>query len=317
MILIAGKIPESKRLVDWLQRELGEGVAYEPDLNLAFSQYTDAQVMIGPATDRITAERVAQCSELRWYHALSAGVDDLPLQQFAKQHVKLTNSSGIHGIPMAEQVMGMMLMFSRNLHSYVRNQLNQEWSRDYPKLDELYGKTLCIVGAGRIGQAVAERAKAFGMHVLGVKRTAEALPNFDEVVSTAYLKQVLAKSDYVLLLIPLTESTRHFFRREHFQWMKPTAIFLNFARGDVVDEDGLVQALEERSIAGAGIDVTSKEPLPMKHPLWEFSNVILTPHVAGVSQLYYDRAFKLFAENYREWVAGRPLPNEVNLELGY
>ncbi|QQE78633.1 D-2-hydroxyacid dehydrogenase [Alicyclobacillus sp. SO9] len=317
MILIAGKIPEADRHIDWLNQQLPEPVAYEENLDEAARKYGTVPIVIGPASRKFTAQHVQQYSELKWYHSLSAGVDALPLAQFRQQGVTLTNCSGIHGIPMSEQIMGMMLMFSRNLHNNVRSQMDEEWTRDYPLLQELHGKTLCIVGAGSIGKAVAQRAKAFGMKVIGVKRNQLDMPDFDEVVGHEELDGMLPKSDYVLLLTPLTDETYHLFGRNQFREMKSSAVFLNYARGKVVDEEALIQALRTHEIAGAGLDVFAQEPLPAQHPLWGMNEVIISPHTAGVSQNYYDRALQVFVDNYNAWCNGDPMPTKVNLELGY
>lgn len=317
MILVAGKIPEADRHISWLSQQLPEPVAYEPNLDDAARKYGDVGVVIGPGSRKFSAQHVRQYKHLEWYHSLSAGVDALPLAQFREQGVILTNCSGIHGIPMSEQILGMMLMFTRNLHNNVRSQMDEEWTRDYPLLKELHGATLCIVGAGSIGRVTARRAKAFGMTVLGVKRVPADISDFDEVVGQEDMQDVLSKSDYVLVLTPLTDATYHFFGKEQFQAMKSSAVFLNYARGEVVDEEALIQALRTNEIAGAGLDVFGQEPLPANHPFWSMEQVIVSPHTAGVSHKYYDRALQVFVDNYRARQNGDSLPTKVDLDLGY
>lgn len=217
---------------------------------------------------------------------------------------------------MAEQALGMMLSFTRGLHHHWDHQHQKVWDQKVP-VRELYGQTLVIVGAGRIGIEVARKAKAFDMRVTGVKRTPENLEYFDEVVDLQHLHKALAAGDFVLVLTPLTPDTFHLISAEEFAHMKPSAVFMNYARGDVVDETAMIDALASGQIAGLGLDVFHEEPLPADSPLWTMDNVLLTPHTSGLSPTYTSRALDLFVANYHLYKEGKPLLTQVDLDRKY
>jgi phosphoglycerate dehydrogenase-like enzyme len=251
------------------------------------------------------------CRRLRWVFSLSAGVEKLPLAELAAAGVTVTNARGIHGPQIAEQTMGVIIAFSRQLSRCLRNQQHKKWEQLLP-VDELTGKTLCIVGAGSIGQEIARKAKAFDMRVIGVKRRPSALPHFDEVWPGDELPAALRQADYTVLITPLTDETYHLIGSTEFQVMKPGSIFINVSRGDTVDEAALIAALQNGSIAGAGLDVFHEEPLPPDSPLWEMENVLITPHNAGLSPHYADRIIDLFAASLACYREGMPLPNQID-----
>ena len=264
----------------------------------------------------ITEDLILHCPKVRWYHSVSAGVDSVPHALLAKRGILLSNSRGIHGRPIGEQVLGMMLSFTRGLHANLRNQQHKRWERVYP-LQELTGQTLCIVGAGSIGTEVARKAKAFDMHVIGVKRHPGLLPHHDKVVGLDHLYEALADADFVLILTPLTTKTRHLINADALAQMKPSTVVLNFARGGVVDEEALIRALQSGKIHGAGLDVFHKEPLPLESPLWDMENVLISPHNGGWTPHYDERMVAIFLDNLRAYREQRPLPTQVDLEQGY
>ncbi len=269
-----------------------------------------AEIIVGFET-LFTAERIRAAKRVRWFHALSAGVDQLPFDLIRERNIQISNSSGIHGPQMAENIFGMMLSFTRGLHVMVRNQQHALWDRHYP-FAELPGSTLAIVGAGRVAQEAARKAKAFDMSVVGVRKTPRQMEYFDEVVGLERLHKVLATADFVLILTPLTPDTRHLIGARELSAMKRSAYLLSFGRGDVVDEPALIAALQSGEIAGAGLDVFHKEPLPADSPLWGMPNVIISPHTSGASPAYFLRAFDVFLANYRAYRAGEPLPNRID-----
>ncbi|MCL6625368.1 D-2-hydroxyacid dehydrogenase [Alicyclobacillus shizuokensis] len=275
----------------------------------------EAEMLVCPG-GAITAELINHCSQVRWIHSVSAGVERAPFALLRERGIQLSNSRGIHGKPIAEQALGMMIAFSRGLHANWQNQRERKWERVYP-LSELTEKTLCIVGSGSIGREVARKAKAFDLRVVGVKRTPEPLPNHDDVFGFEQLDAALAVSDYVLVLTPLTETTFHLFDRARFARMKPSAVFLNFSRGDVVDEAALIEALQSGQIAGAGLDVFHEEPLPPESPLWSMDQVLISPHNGGWTPHHNRRLVPIILDNYHAYREGRPLPTGVDLERGY
>jgi D-2-hydroxyacid dehydrogenase (NADP+) len=314
MILLLHKRGIDPSQVNDLRRQTGHDVVIRDKRDLTTVDLEQADIIIA---HKLTPEQLAMAKRLQWLHVLSAGVDHLPLDKLAENGIVVTNSSGIHAIPMAEQILGMMLMFARRLHLELRQQMRRTWLRGMQGLDELYGKTLGVVGAGRIGQEVARKAKAFDMRVIGVRQRVKPMPWFDEVVPSNQLHDVLAESDYVLLLLPLTEATRHLIGEAELRQMRPSAVLMNFGRGDVVDESALIRALQTGEIAGAALDVFHEEPLPPDSPLWDFENVLISPHKSGISGMYYRRALACFLDNFHAWRAGQPLPNQVDPVRGY
>ncbi len=213
----------------------------------------------------------------------------------------MTNASGVHGPNIGEHVVGAILHFTRRFHVGERRQRRREW-RHY-KATELQGSTVTVVGLGAIGQSVCTRLEPFGVDTIGVRYTPEKGGPTDEVIGfeDAAFDDALARTDYLVLACPLTETTRGLLDREAFITMKPESVLVNIARGPVVETDALVAALRSNRIRGASLDVTDPEPLPEEHPLWTFENVQITPHNAGHTPEYYDRLADIVAENRRRF----------------
>jgi phosphoglycerate dehydrogenase-like enzyme len=288
---------------------------------LASGVLADAEVLVA---QRISDEQLAAAPELRWFASWAAGLDTVARPSVLARDLVLTNASGVHGPGIAEQALAMMLMFTRELPRFVRAQLARTWDRPSSTangLAELTGKTLAIVGLGRIGDALAARARPFGMRILGVKRD----PSFrhdagvavDEVHGFDQLDAVLARAHHVVLLVPLTKETRHLVDAARLSRMRKDAYLYNFARGPVVDEAALVRALREGTLAGAGLDVFEEEPLPPSSPLWTMDNVIVTPHTAGLTPHYFERVAAILAANVTHWLEGTPLTNVFDRSRGY
>lgn len=258
----------------------------------------DAVVTYGFDDDLLQA-----ATNLRWIQCLSAGVDHYDLDALRSRDVVLTNSSGIHAEPIAEQVLCYLLMFERRLVEGVRQQARNAWERF--EGGELRGKTLGVVGVGAIGGRVAELGSALGMNVVGTKRdTSDCPAAVDELYPAEEYHDVLLRSDYVVLACPLTEETEGLLGRAEFRMMSSETVLVNVARGDVVDEDALVRALQSKHIRGAGLDVFSEEPLPGDSPLWDLSNVVVTPHMAGSTPKKPERWREILARNYEAFTAG-------------
>lgn len=251
-----------------------------------------------------------EAARLRWVHYWGAGVDGLPLAELARRDIILTNSSGVHALPISETVLGLMLALTRKLDTYVRQQSTRTWHHAGLNL-EMHGKTVAILGVGAIGGEVARLAQAFAMTTLGVRKSAAAHPHIDRMVGLESLATVLPAADYVVNTLPLTAATRHIIGNAAFAAMKPTAFYINIGRGATTQPDALVDALQNGRIAGAGLDVFDPEPLPSNHPLWALENVIITPHSSGSTGRYEERAVDIFASNLRLYVAGKPISNHV------
>ena len=239
-----------------------------------------------------------------WVQTLNSGVDSYDLDALADRGVAVTNAAGVAANPIAEQVLGYLLVFERRIHKGIRQQERDGIWRDY-SAGELGGKTLGIVGVGAIGTRVAELASAFDMEVIGTKRTPETAPDVvDEAYSPSGLPELLARSDYVVLACPLVEATRGLIGSEELMSMRSDAVLVNVARGEVVTESALETALQQGRIRGAALDVFEEEPLPPESPLWDLPNAVITPHMAGSTPKYADRIGELFEENYRRYVSG-------------
>lgn len=260
---------------------------------------------------------VERAPRLRWIHAFTAGVDQfVGLPGVRDGRIVLTRTVGAHtAVP--EHVMALVLAFSRRLHVDIRNQVAHRWDRPAGVGLEVQGQVLGILGLGQIGQPLAARAAAFGMRVIGTKRTPGPLPHVERVFPPDRMDDVLREADFVVALLPVTPATRGVLGEREFRQMKPTAVFINVARGTIVEEQALLRALREGWIAGAGLDVFDEEPLPPDHPFYAFEQVIITPHVSGITPRFFDRVAGVFCENLRRYVAGEPLLHVVDVARGY
>ena len=287
-------------------------LASDPQAGVALAPA--AEIMVGWNVPR---EAIQHAPRLRWVHSTGAGVDRLLFPEILERAVLLTTSSGIHHW-LIEHVLAVMLALSRRLNLAMRNQIQHRWERG-PRLegDEIAGQTLGILGLGSIGTELAGKAHALGMRVIGTKRTPAPIPGVERVLPPDGLAEVLREADVVVVALPLTSATRGLIGEPELRTMKPTAVLINIGRGPIVQERVLIQALQERWIAGAALDVFEKEPLPAESPLYDLENVIITPHVSGASPHYMDRAVPFFCENLAAYLQGRPLRNMVDKGRGY
>ncbi len=266
---------------------------------------------------RVLPDLVARSPKLRWVQLVAHGVDHIR-GDIMNGGVTVTTGQGTFAPVIAEHVLLMMLMLERQAPRLLASQRQRQWEHLYP--GEMEGKTVGLVGLGSIGLAVARAARGFGMRVLAIKKTAFTrgdTPGVDEAVSPDSLPHLLKHSDFVVLCLPLTAETRHIIGREELRTMKPTAYLINVARGPVVDEAALTQALQEGWIAGAGLDVFEKEPLPAESPLWGLPNTIVSPHMAGLSDRFVERSTSLLCENLGRYIRGEPQLNVLDLKRGY
>ena len=256
-------------------------------------------------------------SRLKWIQAMSAGVDRLP-EEILKSPIRIATAGGLHKTPMGEVVLEMMLMFAKDSPACMLMKQAREWRRYQPKL--LRGQTVGILGLGVIGREIARLCKAFDMTVTGIRRSAgpeHPFPEVDRVYPRERLHELLAESDFIVLALPLTKETKGMIGEKELRSMKPSACLINVARGAIVDERALLRALEEKWIAGAGLDVFIKEPLPPESKFYELPNVIFSPHISGNMPDYEWRATEIFCENLRRYLADEPFQHEVDKEKGY
>jgi len=250
---------------------------------------------------------------VRWFHNAGVGIDHLP--DWDAERLTVTNSAGVLSPFLAQTTIGMVQALNFGLPGYLRQQDQGIWQQN--SWTGLQGKTLLVIGLGAIGGRVAAHAKAFGMHVIGVRNSPTPSDAVDEQVTRAQLADVLPRADFVCLHVPNTSDTHHLIDAAAFRAMKPTAYLLNLARGPVVDEAALIDALVGAAIAGAYLDVFDKEPLPPDNPLWALDNVIITPHVSDSVDDWPTQMAEFFCDNLERWLKDEPLVNLIDPGRGY
>jgi glyoxylate/hydroxypyruvate reductase len=283
-----------------------------------------AEVLFGVPGDTAEglAEAVSGLPRLRWVHATSAGAGEqvrgagLPAE--ALKRVTVTTSSGVHAVPLAEfSILGLLAM-AKELPRFVEDQRARAWPEVRRPLRELAGQTLFLVGLGEIGREVARLGKALGMRTVGFRRTQAPPPDHvDEVHGPERLAELAGRADAMVVSLPLTDQTAGLVGRVTIDRLPASCIFVNVGRGGVVDEPALVDALRERRIAGAVLDVFATEPLPEDSPLWTLPNALVTPHAAALSARENERIVELFTDNLRRYLDGRPLRNVVEPGVYY
>jgi phosphoglycerate dehydrogenase-like enzyme len=253
---------------------------------------------------------ILKSTSVKWMHTFSAGVDSPFFVQLMERGIRLTNSSGATASPIAQTTILYMLALSRNVRAWFQHQEKHEWARQ--EFAELDGARLAVIGMGPIGIEIARLGVALNMNVEAIRRTptgSEPCPTF----SFDQLQSVLARADWVAVALPLTDNTRQIFNAETFAIMKSGAHFVNVGRGELVDEESLVAALQSGHLAGAALDVFATEPQPSDSPLWDVDNVIITPHSSSASAQSGLRSEDIFLKNLAHYVAGEPMVNEVKL----
>jgi phosphoglycerate dehydrogenase-like enzyme len=256
----------------------------------------------------------ARTERLRWLQAMGAGVDWALVPELPRD-VVVTRAPGVFGPWMAEYVLGWCLWVTQRMAAYRDAQSRREWIQQRVVPERLAGKTLAIVGLGDIGRQVARAARAQGMRTVGVTRSGRPVPGVERVHRTRELRRALSVADFVTLIVPLNDATRGLIGAAELAAMRPTAWLINIARGAIVDESALVQALQRRTIAGAILDVFATEPLPPDHPLWTLDNAVVTPHISGPN--IPGEIAHVFNDNLARYLAGRPLRHVVDRRRGY
>mgnify|MGYP001164641051 FL=1 len=274
-----------------------------------------AEVVLGG----VSRDEFKRAKNLKWIQTTGAGVDSLLYPEIIESDVIITNASGVHPIPIAEHTFALILAITRGLIKSFEGKIRKTWFHNEAYTDEIHGKTIGIIGYGRIGQGIATVAKGFGMKIIALKRNTgkevEVIP--DELLGRDSIDKLLTESDIVVIIVPLTKDTYHMIGERELKLMKPTGILINVARGKVVDERALIRALKEKWILGAGLDVFETEPLPPDSELWELDNVVITPHIAGLNPYYTDRLLDIFIKNLKAYPDVSRMINVVDKKLGY
>jgi D-2-hydroxyacid dehydrogenase (NADP+) len=296
--------------------------ATAPEADVEVAEGDEAAARLGEveiAFGHFPPEAIAAAAPpLEWVQLPSAGVDGYLTDGLVASGVTLTSVRGMAGAAGAEHILGLMLMFNRGLKYFYDRQRERRWDERLDLALTLAGQTLGVVGLGGMGSALAERAKALGMRVLAIKREpGERPPYVDELHGPDGLHAVLAVSDHVALTLPITDETRNLVDRAALARAKPGAYLYNIGRGELIDDEALVDALRSGRLAGAGLDVFREEPLPPESPYWDLDNVLITPHLGGDTPFDRDHIVELFLANLERYRDGRSLLNVVDPARGY
>ncbi len=305
ILLLHRHPPENAGGIDAIERAIKKNLT-ESNLDRAYDyesamrKISDAEIVI---EHRIDEELLEEGRNIRWIQSLTAGYDHYDLDALRDREITLTTASGVHRNPVAQHVLGYILTFERGLLQARKQQNNRVWNRYAPS--EPTDKTAGIIGLGSIGTKVAELLDAIGMRVIGTKRdTSDPVRHVHELHGADDFHTVVGRSDYVIATCPLNSQTRELFDARAFTSMKSDAILINVARGEVIDQPALIEALQTGNIGGAALDVAYNEPLDNQSPLWDMDNVIVTPHLAGGSQKFGERCADIFHTNLECYKAG-------------
>lgn len=286
------------------------------DSGLSNEELQQADILVTYGED-LTEENIQYATKLKWIFVASAGIEKMPAQAIIERGILVSNVRGIHKTPMAESMLAHILAIKRALPWMYEQQKKSEWSKK-AKQTELRDSTALILGPGAIGSEVGRLLQAFGVTTIGCNRSGKEAAYMDSMISFAQLKEALPNADIVISVLPKTPETTHFLKEEHFVAMKSSAIFMNFGRGNLVDEKVLIQAIATEQIGYAVLDVFEVEPLSSDSPLWSFSNVIVSPHISSHSSRYVERSLEIFKPSLTKWLKGdTDLENVMDLSRGY
>jgi D-2-hydroxyacid dehydrogenase (NADP+) len=276
----------------------------------------EAEIVVG-FPNELSAILLAQMPHVKWLHTFSAGLDKVLTPELKASDIVVSNSSGVHAIPIAEHVLGCMLLFAKKFPQSLQNQAQKQWQTLHG-IGEIRDARVLVVGLGRIGTEIAKVAAGAGMRVIAVDQPEKEKPNFVErIYGVNGLLEALPEADYIVLALPYTKKTHHLFNMEKFRIMKDSAVLVNIGRGPVVHEQELIEALQGGVIAGAALDVTETEPLPQESPLWAMENVVITPHHSSHTKKRMNRTIDLFCENLKAYIQKVRLPTLVDKQKGY
>lgn len=311
-----------QRILEQIRRRFGQRVKVEnPSTEASFVKaLPEAEILFAWGLAR---RHVAKAGKLRWLHTPLAGVDRVLNPEVISTEIRITSSRGVNSIAVAEHAFAMILAMTRGLTAAIRAQSAGRWVQTdlfgrKPPLDELHGKVLGIYGMGDIGRELAVRAQGLGMQVWGLVRRPRPKPEYvDRLFAAGRADTLLRGADVLVLALPLTPATQGLIGERQLKRMKPSALFINVGRGELVQESALIRALRERWISGAGLDVFAREPLARSSPLWHMPQVVISPHIAGAHPYYMERAAGIFMDNLKRYLASKPLLNEVDKSAGY
>ncbi|GAA0179664.1 phosphoglycerate dehydrogenase [Clostridium sediminicola] len=304
--------------------ELGYEIVMGKENNHAFNNSKDyvtyndelKDVEMLSCYNPFTTLDIGKMTKLKWIQLSSIGVDQVPKDIVNRNNIIVTNNRGGYSIPIAEWIVMSILQMMKNTNKFYKKQQNKIWKMDGSVL-ELYGKTVGFVGTGTIAIEAAKRLSSFGVKILGVNTKGRDIQYFDKCYSRAQTDDMLSRCDVVVGMVPGTKATYHLFNEDRFKAMKDGVLFVNSARGSIVDENELIKNLKNGKVRAAALDVFEQEPLSLDNPLWEMENVIVSPHNSWISEMRNERRFNLIYNNMRSYIRGEELSNIVNLGKGY
>lgn len=295
-------------------------IVHLPDYKRLDAEIPDSEVLIAWS---IRPEQVLTARKLRWIHSPAAAVHQLMFPELINSQITLTNAREVHGPVVAEHVIALIFALAKKIPGSVHLQRKHAWGQqilwdELPRVREVAGATLGLLGLGSIGQAVVKKAKALGMRVIAVREHPEkGSDGADIIVGPAQIDKLFRESDYVVLAAPVTDNTKAIANAERFALMKAGACLINVGRGQLVDESALALVLREGRVGGAALDVFPKEPLAADSPLWDLPNLLITPHTAALTDKLWERHYALFSGNLRRYLAGETLIAVVDKRKGY
>lgn len=275
-----------------------------------------------PELDILTTYHIKETSfanataQLKWIHFGIAGLEHSLFPDILKSKTIITNASGVHAGPVSEFVMSAILYFAKRFKDCQKFMQTKNWTQweVAKQMVQLKGKTIGIIGFGSLGKAIAKKAKAFDMKVIATRRLQKKVEHkktVDELIPVSNLSHLLKNSDFVVIACPLTPVTKNMIGKRELSEMKSTAFIINIARGEIINEAALINALQNKTLAGAALDVFEKEPLPKESPLFALDNVFLSPHISGNFPEYQHDVMVQFADNLNRYLAGKDLKNRV------
>lgn len=286
--------------------------------NEATFDTNDIHILLGYDKSLINNLLASSASKLKWIQATSAGIDYFDLKTIEKKQILLSNASGIHSTSITEHILGVLLTEFRGIRSSILNQGKKEWHQIDTPYTQLSGKKMLIVGTGKIGQQLGKASSGLGVKAYGINTSGRATEGFIECYSQKNMIKIIPDMDIIINILPLTDQTYHLFNQQIFLAFKPQSVFINVGRGASVKTNDLIVALKNGHISFAALDVFEEEPLAKKSPLWEMPNVLVTPHLSGLTPHFRSKLATIFLPNLKTFISeGTLIKNQVSLTKGY
>ncbi|MFD2308313.1 phosphoglycerate dehydrogenase [Enterococcus termitis] len=276
------------------------------------------EIMLG--WDKELGQRLlnSESSRLKWVQSISAGVDSYDLNRFSEKGILLSNASGIHSISISEHVLGVLLAAFRGIQTSINNQTTNIWTRENISYKQLSMQKMLIVGTGHIGQQLAAFAQGLDIQTYGINTSGHVTKGFIECYSQKNMQRIIKEMDIVVNILPLTDETYQLYDETMFKAMKPGAVFVNVGRGPSVNTNDLITALNDGQVSFAALDVFEEEPLPKESPLWNMDNVLITPHISGLTPGFKAKLLAIFTQNLTQFLKdGTLAKNQIMLQHGY